>query len=352
LPRATTVELSVAPGLADVALRELRDLARARGRRLRVVQDRDDALTVEWPGAASELHALRTVAAVWTLRRFEVPRPKALLGDAAARVLAAQVQEVVTRAGAPFSGLRLSAAGRESAVLQRLSAFLAAAAGVRVDEDGGDLHVRVRRGAGDAWEVLVRTTARPLSVRPWRVCDRPGGLDAAVAAAVVRLAGVGAEDRVLGAMVGGGTLLVERALAGPAACLEGVDLDANAVRCTLDNARAAGVAERITVTRGDVTALPHADASFDRVLIDPPWGDAVGAHSDNATLYPALLRELARVAAPGARMALVTHEVRLAERLLADHPEWRAVHTRRVWHGGHRPAVWLLERRARRAPEP
>ena len=83
---------------------------------------------------------------------------------------------------------------------------------------------------------------------------------------------------------------------------------------------------------------------YDLVLVDPPWGDAVGDHAANQGLYAALLDAAAAQTVTGGRMLLVTHEVRLTERLLADHPVWAVRHARRVWQGGHRPLCVLLER--------
>ena len=47
-------------------------------------------------------------------------------------------------------------------------------------------------------------------------------------------------------------------------------------------------------------------------------------------------------------MALVTHEVALTQGLLEAPGPWRVIHERRVWHGGHHPTVWVLERSGRR----
>jgi tRNA (guanine6-N2)-methyltransferase len=301
-----------------------------------------------WPGPIGELHTLRTATSVARLWSFDVPRPRGLLGDAHLRTLRAGLAELVAAAPAPFTALRMSAAGRDSEVLQRLAEALAEAVGLAVDHDDGDLLVRLRRGQAGPWELLVRTTPRPMSVRTWRVCDRPGGLDAAVAAAAVRLARPRAAERVFGAMVGSGTLLIERALTAPAERLDGVDVDEAAVACARANAVAAGTGGDVHVWRADVRALEIPDGAFDLILLDPPWGDAVGAHRDNEALYAATLQELARVAAPGARLVLVTHEVRLSERLLDAHPYWRVLDARRIWHGGHRPLLAILRRQGGR----
>ncbi len=217
-----------------------------------------------------------------------------------------------------------------------------------VDPEGGDLVVRVRPDRG-GWAVLVRTTRRPLATRSWRVCDRPGGLNATVAAALPWLAVPGRGVHAWNAFAGSGTLAIELALADPTARVEGVDLDPEAVACAERNASAARVEDRVRFAVGDGTALPVEDASVDLLLADPPWGDAVGSHAANRTLHPAFLAEARRVVRPGGRLAWVTHEVTLLHELLEDAGEWHVLHERRVWHGGHHPRVVVLERRGKRA---
>jgi tRNA (guanine6-N2)-methyltransferase len=344
-PSAVAIELTVASGLVDVAVNEVRELARRSKRPLPGVRAGDDTVAVDWHGDPRELHALRTVQAVARRYHFDVPRPKALLGDAALRELTTGLAALrAAAAPARFAALRLSAAGSDSAVMRRLGQAFADALGLPLAADG-DLLVRVRPGAEGGWEVLARTTPRPLSVRSWRVCDRPGGLDAALAAALVRLAGVRPGERVCNPMLGSGTLLLERALAGPAGCLHGFDLDAVALDCSERNAAAAGVLERLHLWQADVTAMPSpVGGRYDLLLVDPPWGDAVGDHGANEALYHAMLRGLAGLAARAARLVLVTHEVRLTERLLGQQSDWALRGQRRVWQGGHRPLCLLLER--------
>ena len=192
--------------------------------------------------------------------------------------------------------------------------------------------------------MLVRTTARPLSSRPWRVCNLAGGLNATLAAAVIELVGISPEDRFFNAMCGSGTLLIERRLSGRAARLVGCDVSGEALACADKNVRAGRLAD-IELVRADATASPFDDASFDVIVADVPWGDAVGTHEGNAALYPAFLEEAARLAAPGARLAVLTHEIRLFERVLGEFGKvWRLEETVRVFHGGHYPRVYVFVR--------
>ncbi|MDZ7703797.1 MAG: methyltransferase domain-containing protein [Trueperaceae bacterium] len=330
-------EAEVLGGLAPFAEAELRAL-----RGVEIVRAEAEAVTFRYGGPLAALRGLKTVVAVYALKRFEIPRPKALLGQQHWQKVLGLLRAAASQDD--FKGFRFSAAGSDSPVFLRLAGAIRDATGLRFDAEEGELLLRVRPYA-EGWEVLARLTARPLSARAWRVCNMAGGLNATLAVAMHRLAGVRAHDRVFNPFCGSGTLAIERAALAPAAHLVASDLDPEALACSDANIRASGFAAAITTARADATALSEAGSSFDVIVADLPWGDAVGSHDANARLYPETLRELARVAAPGARCVLLTHDIKLFERSLARAGlPWRQKRVVRVFHGGHYPRMYLLER--------
>jgi len=329
----------VLPGLEPFARDELKSVTG-----VQQVDVGRGAVGFRFVGDEARLSRLRSVVAVYKLVHFAVPRPKALLGHEHLSRLAAAVAALGEREA--FGSFRLSAAGSDSAVYTRLTELLTQATGLPHVPDEGELLVRVRRAqgkgeGGEGWVVLLRLSPRPLSARAWRVCNLVGGLNAGVAAAMLELAAVGPGDRVFNPMCGSGTLLVEQGLKLKPARLLGCDLDPEALACSARNLEAAGVegVELLTVDAAD-TGLDAA--SVEVIVADPPWGDALGSHKSNAELYPALLREAARIAAPGARFVLLTHELKLFERVLRAQRTWRVLEQFSVFHGGHNPHVYLL----------
>jgi len=122
----------------------------------------------------------------------------------------------------------------------------------------------------------------------------------AFARAVAEL-GVRPGDAVLDAACGTGRALpVLRAATGPAGTVVGVDLTAEMV----GEAARRGRGELAGLVRGDVLALPLRTGAFDAVL-------AAGLVS-HLEAPEAGLRELGRVAAPGARLALFSPIGRVA----------------------------------------
>lgn len=341
-PAAPTYEAEVVPGLEPFAREELRRLL---GPKLPVRPGpQPGTLSFALRGDTGPLLELGTVAAVYRVQRFDIPRPRALLGEEHLQTLLALIRSVVSLHPADsFRTFRLGAAGATSAVFARLAEELQHRTGLRCDPEAGDLLLRVRRtggelakGAGQAtaetdspsalvthhpsrtagFEVLVRLTPRPLAARPWRVCNLPGALNATVARAMVALTTPGVRDRFVNLTCGSGTLMVERLALGPARLVLGGDQDPAALRCARENLRAAGYASRAALARWDAGRLPLADASVNALCADLPYGMLMGSRRANEHLYPALLAEAARVALPGATLVLITQAVRLLDQAL------------------------------------
>ncbi|WP_103127771.1 methyltransferase domain-containing protein [Deinococcus aerius] len=325
--------LEALPGLEAVAEGELRTVPLARDIR---------GLRFWYPGEPERLTRLRGAVAAYRVRAWDVPRPRGLLGHQQLGELTAFLEEVGRFGG--HRSFRLAAAGRESSVMTRIAEELQTALNLPHDPEEGELLIRLRpQEDGPGWEVLARLTPRPLSARPWRVCNMGGGLNATVAYALHKLAGQRDEDRIFNPMSGSGTLLVERALLGPYDAMVGVDTNAEAVECARSNLRAAGREVEVAQVDALQTGLPPR--SFDLIVSDLPWGDAVGTHGGNAVLYPAFLAEMHRLCSRQGRLVVLTHEIKLFERILREQDRWNARELFQVYSGGHHPKAYLLGKR-------
>lgn len=343
-PTPHNVEAEVAHGLESVARQEL---TRQLGPYVRwaAAVGQPGALRFEYVGDLRALTKLRTVQAVYLLHHFELPRPKALLGDQHFRTLVALLETVRALDPAAFQTLHIGAAGADSSVMLRLKAELAQATRLRTGADEGDLLLRLRRGPdGEGWEALVRIGPRPLATRAWRVQNYGGALNATVAHAMALLTQPRPDDVVLNLACGSGTLLIERLAAAPAARVLGCDTHPDALAAAQANIAAAKQSQRIELHPWDARDLPLPDANINVLLADLPFGNLQGSHSTNTTLYPAILQEAARVATSDARFALITHEARLMQNLLAQHATWIHEQTIMVTLGGLHPRIYLLRR--------
>lgn len=335
-------EAEVIPGLETVAAAELRD---QRQGALRILHQRKGLIQFTFTGGAQPLLGLRSVSAIYALHTFAVPRPKALLGHQHFQVLLALLRDsLALHPPGTFSTLGIDAAGSDSSVMQRLRAELAAPFGLHPVEDKGDLLLRLRRALHtDGWDALVRLTPRPLATRPWRVCNYEGALNATVAHAMLRLSQPTPDDRCLNLMCGSATLLIERTALSPLRWLVGCDLDPDALECARANLHAAQVSA-CTLLQADVRQLPLPTGYITHLYADLPFGQLVGSHQENMQLYPAVLREAARVAMPDAVFTLITHELRLIEDILRHQSAWQVVTTHQISLSGLHPRIYLLRK--------
>lgn len=114
------------------------------------------------------------------------------------------------------------------------------------------------------------------------------------------------DERVLDIGCGRGCLLLEAAARLPHGRATGIDLwnlrdqSGNARAATLQNAAAAGLADRIDVDDGDMRRLPYGDARFDVIV------SSLAIHNvPTVQERDAAVREIARVLKPGGRVALL-----------------------------------------------
>ena len=341
----THCEVECTEGLEFVTEAELRETL---GNRVRLLPSaRRGEVRFRYQGDLNRLRSLKTAQAAYSVQTYDIPRPRALLGDAHLRRFVAQIDEA--RRQSPvgvYHTFSIAAAGSESSVMERIKEAIASETGLNRAPDKGDLHIRIRPspGAGQGWETLVRLSPRPLVTRSWRVCDREGALNAATAHAMIRLAAPKAEMSCLNLGAGSGTLLIERLAFSDASLVVGVDNDDTALTCTRTNIAASGCANRIRLLKADMTRLPVGDGTFDQVYADLPFGQLVGSHRHNLKLYPAVLREAARVTRRDGCFVVITHEMKLMDRLLREDARWRAEQSIQVNLRGLHPRIYVLRR--------
>jgi tRNA (guanine6-N2)-methyltransferase len=337
-------EAEIAEGLEEIARDEL-------VQRLRDVTQLElskSAVRFEFRGNLKQLLQLRTVQAVYLVHRFQVPRPRALLGHEHLQEL--QKHIATARSLHPsqaYQTLHVDAAGSDSSVMRRLKEELATHTGLAIASDSGDLLLRLRRPPHDrgGWETLVRLSPRPLATRKWRVCNLEGALNATVAHAMVRLSNPKADDRFVNIVCGSATILIERLACAPARKMIGCDISPTSLTCAHANIIESQYADAINLVLCDVQALPLTDSSIDALCADLPFGQLMGSHTQNKILYPAIMQEAARVAKSGARFIVITHEVRLMDTVLHQSPNWITEQVLMVTLRGLHPRIFVLRRR-------
>jgi len=341
------IEAEVVDGLASFAREELTAKLGTQFRAVVSEPSITGSVQFHYSGDLHQLLTLKTVQAVYLVRNFDVPRPRALLGNEHFQNLQRDIATAIQLSPPDsYKTFYISAAGSDSSVMVRLKDELTQATGLINGEEEGDLLLRLRRDrtSGD-WQSLVRLTPRPLATRSWRVCNFPGALNATVAYVMALLTEPKPEDVFLNLACGSGTFMIERLATGSAKIVMGCDISLDALECAQTNLLETRLTNRVRLSRGDAIRLPLAENSVSTLCADLPFGNLVGSHDANLVLYPALLDEAARVSRHGARFVLITHEIRLMQNLLEQQQWWVLETTIPITLTGLHPRIYVLVRK-------
>jgi 23S rRNA G2445 N2-methylase RlmL len=319
LPNITHYEIETLAGLEEFTTNELTSKF---GEQARVIAKSGNGhIVVDYSGDLRLFNGMRSVTAIHIVETFDIPRPRALLGNQNLGRVMEMVENVLKRnRDKDMKTLRVSGAGANSAVFARLKQEISRMTGLAVTEEPANLQITVRpdQNEKNGWQVMVRTSSMPLSSREWRVCSLPGALNASIAHVMASLADPARNERFLNLCCGSGTLMIERLEIGPAAQVVGIDSDKEALSCAEANLRVSGHSSKVELIWGDIGNVRLPDGSINTIVADLPYGMLVGEQSDIELTYHSAILEATRVAAPEANLLMITTRRKLFESTLEE----------------------------------
>jgi len=346
------------PGFEAIAAQEIDTLEGARIQGTRTVSDKNGMVLFTYEGQPGDLLELRTVEDLFVQVRAVHDLPPIY---AALRTLREQVQQMqlepavaLARQIRPGRGghgkLRYRVVTRLAAQTsyRRIDAQEAVERGVAARTDRR--WVQSEENALEFWltilpgEILLalRLTDDQMRHRAEKREHIPASLRPAAAAALVLLTRPQVHDQFLDPMCGAGTILIERAHAGRYKMLHGGDISPEALAAAQTNVGTRY--QPLSLQEWDARSLPLDAASISASAVNLPFGHQIGSGEENRTLYPAVLRELARVLRPASRLVALTGDTRAFERALERTPAFSRRETFPVLILGRRASVYVLWR--------
>ena len=238
---------SVIPGLEDIAAEEIK----ARWKDDQVIEKRRGWLVFRHEGDAAELLRLRTTEDVFAILFRTAALPPYRKGAIPLLAQMAQRSRYWEQAMTTFRQARQRPVRR---VTFRVVAQMTGGHGFRRQEVrdavlsgvqsrwGGwkqvsdDAHLEVWVPVVGEWALIaIRLSTRKMRHRTYKEAHLPASLRPTLAAAMVMLSRPRPADRFCDPMCGAGTILAERALAGPCQALLGGDVDPEALQAAMSN---------------------------------------------------------------------------------------------------------------------
>ncbi|HEY9290405.1 MAG TPA: methyltransferase [Microlunatus sp.] len=205
------------------------------------------------------------------------------------------------------------------------------------DPTDWDINLRCRNGQ---W--IAEIGYLHYSHRIGRLRRQPWSTNPVLAAILVRLAKIKSDQLVHDPFCGTGTLLIAARQANATIRLSGTDHDHRTLQLARANLR--DRATPAALADADAIPFPAADGTIHRVLSNLPFGKQVGSHDANASLYPALISEIARTLQPSGRAVLLTEDKRLLVDAVARTPGVKIIRERLLRYGGATPTAYVISR--------
>ncbi|MGQ9610510.1 MAG: methyltransferase domain-containing protein [bacterium] len=163
----------------------------------------------------------------------------------------------------------------------------------------------------------LRLTDERLQKKEYKLSHVPASLHPPVAYCMVLLSDPNPMDTFIDPMCGAGTIIIERALAGPYRYIIGGDKSTNSINSAKINVDASG--ENLHLVLWDALKMPISDHTIDKVVCNIPFGKQTGEGIDNKPFYSGFIKEIRRVIKPGGKAVLLTPEKGLMNRLVSQH---------------------------------
>jgi 23S rRNA G2445 N2-methylase RlmL len=174
------------------------------------------------------------------------------------------------------------------------------------------------------------------------VLNHPAAIKPSIAYAMVKLADVRPGMTVLDPMCGGGTILIETALAVDGVKIYGFDVSEYFLEGAVLNAEAMGLGDKIVFKKVDCKRLSKlVDFKVDRIITNPPYGTRPLLKIDPYPLYSQCLTEMSRVLEKNGRIVIISLKPDYVKEASCK-AGLKIVHERTVKHNDFYPKIIVL----------
>jgi len=149
----------------------------------------------------------------------------------------------------------------------------------------------------------LRLTDKTIRHRQYKTANQPGSLRPTIAAALAFISRPQFDETIFDPFCGVGTILIERAIAGPHRLLIGSDTSDMALKAAQHNFGHQHKPWKLH--HWDATQLPLPNHSIDKIITNPPWNIKIKSTAD---LVPKFISESWRVLRPKGQLILITSQ--------------------------------------------
>ena len=304
------LKFTLIPGLKSIVLDEISKYSE-----LKIAEAGEDKVYLDFIPDFKNVLTMRSITNAYITKRgakfnpYFICNHKSILGD--------MIKIVIGETKNVFKTFKLRCAGSDSKEVKEIQSYIVSTFKLRESEDA-DLEIYISKPS-ELWEVSVRLTPRPLSLRNYRVANIKGGLNPTIAYAMntyLDLSGEKCgEKSYLNVFSGSGTLLIEAGLSNPHLKLIGFDIDGKSNALAIQNIKKAGLIKQIHLKTADIYDKPHL-GKFDMIVSDLPFGMQISSKENLENLYQKFVTYCEETLNENGGLVAYTTEYRILENAL------------------------------------
>ncbi len=264
------IKLTFIQGLKEVVLKEIQQHT--------VVSETEHTIYLEMSENFTSVLALKSIISAYISTQDKKFNPrylhkhKSILGTMIEKVLPHNI----------FKTFKLRCAGSQTQEIMEIEKYIQETYRLNKADDA-DLEIYINK-ISDIWEVSVRLSPRPLTVREYKVSNIKGGLNPNIAYAINSFCDLEHIQSYLNIFSGSATLPIEAGLVNSHVKLVGLDLDKKTNSLAIQNIKMAGLIKKIQIKTGDIFENPDL-GTFDVITSNLPFGMQISKGEDLNTLY-------------------------------------------------------------------
>jgi tRNA (guanine6-N2)-methyltransferase len=329
------IRLDFFKGLSNVVKSELEEY-----QDISIIRETDESIYIQFIEPFSTLCFLRSVLRVYVISEDKKYTPRYVANHKS--IAGNLISYVLQNSSDDFRTHKIVCAGSDSPEVRSIAEYIQETYNL-TEADDADLKFYIIKPY-DSWQVGVEITARPLSVRDYKVENMSGAMDPTIAYAVNQLANLSNACSYLNVFSGSATLLIEAGLQYKnLEELVGFDNNKKHLSLAIQNIKKAGLIRKIRLHEKDMLQKPYELGTYDAITSDMPFGMSISKDEDLSELYEAFVDYCAGSLNPKGTLVAYTNQVDLFEKVI-NQSKFKVIKTVELrYHAYLKPKIFVCK---------
>jgi len=300
------LKITFIPGLKEVVSGEIKEHPE-----INIIEEGNDKMYLDLNSDFKKVCELKSILNIYVVKRSEEFNPHFISKHKS--ILANLIDTVLKLSNDKFKTFKLSCAGSDSKDVLEIINFIIDTYKIEESEQA-DMDIFIGKSKG-LWEVGVRATARPLSLREYKVENIKGGLNPTIAYAMNAFCNLSGVNSYINIFSGSATLLIEAGLINNELKLFGFDNNGKSIAQAVKNIKKAGLIKVVELKNADIFEEPDF-GKFDVITSDLPFGMQISKGDDLEKLYKSFVKYSEKTLNPKGTLVIYTTENEILEPIL------------------------------------